>query len=42
MIIVGRTVVAGKHHAGAIAKNSKDLKVTGRVRELETGPGMSF
>ena len=38
MIIIRRTVVASKHSAGAIAKNTKDLQVKGRVRELETGP----
>lgn len=42
MMITGRTVVVGKYGAGAIAENTKDLQVTGRVREVETGPGMSF
>lgn len=31
-----------KYGSGAIAKNTKDLQVTGRGRELETGPGMGF
>lgn len=34
--------MVGKYGAGAIAENTKDLQVTGRVREVETGPGMSF
>lgn len=42
MIVIRRTVAASKHRAGAIAKNTKYLQVTGRVRELETGPGMGF